>query len=256
MSKILNQKWLLVTLATLYILAIAAAMIWQLTHPVLMTETELDVIRSITENISEYQEEIASWGYQIPILPQDADEIGYREYSSLHFYFDDDDTVLILTDADGGMYCFYYGFDRYIKKSERPQTVKEEYGDGMIEAVRKVEMSVSKSEQRRPAYRENTEKAGTRGYYDAMAHVYVDVYSADDGKWLSWPSDSYYTYYCSNNFEECQWFGHSLHHSNEWINERGDSGVKKEYSAEELLAFYRQGVELQENLVTLYYENE
>lgn len=245
-------NWWFIGLLTLYALGIIATFFWLLTHPVSAVETQLTVTRSIIEDLSDHREKIESWGYQVFVLPRDAEAVGYRDYDSLSFYYDDSDAVLILKDADGGMYCFYYGFDRYVLKESRSEQVQEEYGDGYIDALRTVELSIAKRYRHQAPYQENTNKPGTRNYYDVDVTVDIKFFSAQDGKRLYRGGGDYSTNYCSNNFVDHQWFGRSLHHSAEWFDERADSHIKQEYSAEELLAFYRRGLELQEKLTQLY----
>lgn len=249
------DRWFIGIMAfiALYALGVAATFFWMLTHPAAAVETELTVIQSVIEDLSDYREEIENWGYQVFILPQDAEAVGFRDYYALSYY-DDSDTVLILKDADGGMYCFYYGFDRYVVQKTRPDQVQKRYSDEYIDALRTVELFIAKDRQDRAPYEENTNRPGTRNYYDMYVTVDIKFFSVEAGGQLygaGW--GDYSTNYCSNNFTEHQWFGHSLHHSAEWFDERADSHIKQEYSAEELLTFYRQGLALQEKLMELYH---
>ena len=249
------DRWFIGLMAflALYALGVVAVFFRVLTHPAEAVETELTVTRSVIENLPDYREKIESWGYQIFVLPQDAEAAGWRDCGALYFHYDASDTVLILMDADRGMYCFDYGFDRYVLKQARPEQVRKGYGEESIDALRTAELSIAKRTRHQAPYQENPNKPGTRDYYDMYVSVDIEFFSAEDGKQLfSGGWGLYSTYYCSNNFADCQWFGHSLHHSNEWINERADSRIKQEYSAEELLAFYRQGLALQEKLIELY----
>ena len=253
------DRWFIVLMAVLalYVLGVAALFFRMLAHPAAEVETELTVIRSVIENLPDYREEIEGWGYQAFVLPRDAEAVGYRDYDALYFYYDDSDTVLVLKDADGGMYCFYYGFDRYVIKRTRPEQVQKQYSDEYIDALRTAELSISKRAQHQAPYQENTNKPGTQKYYDMDVTVDIKFFSVADGGQLygaGW--GDYSTNYCSNNFTDHQWFGHSLHHSAEWFDERADSHIKQEYSAEELLAFYRQGLALQEKLMELYRDAE
>ena len=245
------MRWFIGFMA-LYALGLAVLFFRLLTRPAAAVETELTVIQSVIENLPDYREEIEGWGYQVFVLPQDAEAVGYRDYDAF-YYYDDSDTVLIMKDADGGMYCFYYGFDRYVLKKTRPEQVQKQYSDEYIDALRTAELSIAKNHQHQAPYPENTSKPGTRNYYDMDVTVDIKFFSAEDGGQLygaGW--GNYSTNYCSNNFVDHQWFGHSLHHSAEWFDERADSHIKQEYSAEELLAFYRQGLELQKKLTELY----
>ena len=61
------------------------------------------------------------------------------------------------------------------------------------------------------------------------------------------------TNYCSNNFEECRlWNGIDTASANSY----SDQNIKQEYSAAQLLEYYRQGLELQSRLVELYHERQ
>ena len=63
----------------------------------------------------------------------------------------------------------------------------------------------------------------------------------------------YETNYCSNNFVDCKWFTGI---TPEDANRYSDDTIKQEYSAEDLLGFYRQGLKLQEQLMGLYRERQ
>ncbi|MCI8727960.1 MAG: hypothetical protein HFG66_18040 [Hungatella sp.] len=58
---------------------------------------------------------------------------------------------------------------------------------------------------------------------------------------------------CSNNFEECRlWNGIDPASANEY----SDQNIKQEYSAAQLLEYYRQGLKLQNRLIELYRERQ
>lgn len=63
-------------------------------------------------------QKIESWGYQVSVLPKMSGEPDHA--GLMRYYLESAGLVLILEDQDGGMYCFYYGFDQYI--SERIYT--------------------------------------------------------------------------------------------------------------------------------------
>ena len=64
---------------------------------------ELNIIQSIIENIEVCQDEIESWGYQVSVLtPEEKPE----DEALQHYYRNYYQPVLVLTDADGGKYCF------------------------------------------------------------------------------------------------------------------------------------------------------
>ena len=61
------------------------------------------------------------------------------------------------------------------------------------------------------------------------------------------------TNYCSNNFEECRlWNGIDPAGANSY----SDHNIKQEYSAAQLLGYYRKGLELQNRLIGLYRERQ
>ena len=75
-----------------------------------------------------------------------------------------------------------------------------------------------------------------------------------DGNELSVVGGGFFeTNYCSNNFEECRlWNGIDPASANSY----SDHNIKQEYSAVQLLEYYRQGLELQSRLVGLYCERQ
>ena len=77
------------------------------------------------------------------------------------------------------------------------------------------------------------------------------MFSIEEGKeiWASSESGHSHTNYCSNNFVDCMYFGGI---DPDGANKACDYSIKREYSAEQLLAFYQQGLDLQERLIELY----
>ncbi len=213
-------------------------------------ENELDVIQSMIENIELYQEDIEAWGYHVSVLPiaEKSDNKALQRYYLDHYHH----PILILTDAEGGMYCFYYGFDEYTSVVSYPDIVKEVGGE--YEEVQKtVRLELYKSDLYQAPFLENPNKAGVRAYYDVEVEVDVETFSAEDGKEIwAWGNGIYSTYYCSNNFIEHMRFN-GLNPKENSRDE--DYGIKQEYSAEQLLGFYRQGLDLQERLFALYDAN-
>ena len=64
---------------------------------------EFNIIQSIIENLAVYQDEIESWGYQISVvMPDEKPEDEVLQYYYRNYY----QPLLVLTDADGGKYCF------------------------------------------------------------------------------------------------------------------------------------------------------
>ena len=108
-GKSVCRKWIFSILVVL--LLIAVLIIWQCKKQ----ETEYFIIQAIIEELPHYQSEIESWGYEVSVLPkmtEEPDNAGLMRY-----YWKSAGPVLILEDQDGGMYCFYVGFDQYISES-------------------------------------------------------------------------------------------------------------------------------------------
>ncbi len=209
---------------------------------------EFNIIQSIIENLAIYQEEIESWGYQVSVLTltEEPDNEALQRYYRNHCSH----PILILTDTDGGMYCFYYGFDEYTSVVSYPAEVKRTSGE-YTNAIKTVSLELFKREMYQAPYLENPNDADKGSYYDVQVEINVEAFSVGEGKeiWASHESGYYYTNYCSNNFADNMRFN--------GIDPVGDSRnadlqIKREYSAEQLLAFYRQGLDLQERLIELY----
>jgi len=213
-------------------------------------ENELEIIQSIIENIEIYQEDIEDWGYQVSVLTltEESDNEALQRYYRNH-----SQPVLVLTDVDDGMYCFYFGFDGYISEVSYLAMVKRTSGEDE-EALKTVRLELHKRNLYQAPLRENLIEAGVNAYYDIEVEINVEAFSVGEGKeiWASHESGYYYTNYCSNNFADNMRFN--------GIDPVGDSRnadlqIKREYSAEQLLEFYQQGIALQERLFELYYAN-
>lgn len=102
------RKWIFFALAVL--LVVAAFIIWQCKKQ----ETKYSMIQTVIEELPDYQDEMESWGYRVSVLQK---MTGEPENAGLmRYYLESAGPVLILEDQDGGMYCFYYGFDQYISE--------------------------------------------------------------------------------------------------------------------------------------------
>ena len=220
-------------------------------------ETGYTVIQAIMEGLPDYQDEIESWGYRVSVLPkmtEEPDNAGLMRY-----YLESAGPVLILEDQDGGMYCFYYGFDQYI--SERTykanmmlfpasQYAEKEYED----VLKTVRLQICKRNIKQEPLFENTADADSEDYYDVYVLTEITAKSLEEGNEVSVFGDGFFgTNYCSNNFEECRlWNGIDPASANSY----SDHNIKQEYSAAQLLEYYRQGLELQNRLVELYHERQ
>ena len=236
---------------TVLLSAAAVFMIWQYKKQ----ETEYSIIQAVIEELPDYQNEIENWGYRVSVLPKmtgEPDNAGFMRY-----YWKSVGPVLILEDQDGGMYCFYYGFDQYIGE----RTCKEnmmlspvgQYGEKEYEDVLKtVRLQICKRDINHEPLFENTSDADSKNRYDVSVLIEITAESLEDGKELSVLGGGFFeTNYCSNNFEECRlWNGIDPASANSY----SDYNIKQEYSAVQLLEYYRQGLELQSRLIKLYYE--
>ena len=220
-------------------------------------ETGYTVIQAIMEGIPDYQDEIESWGYRVSVLPKmtgEPDNAGLMRY-----YLETAGPVLILEDQDGGMYCFYYGFDQYI--SERTykanmmlfpasQYAEKEYED----VLKTVRLQICKRNIKQEPLFENTADVDSEDYYDVYVLTEITAKSLEEGNEVSVFGGGFFgTNYCSNNFEECR-LRNGIDPAS--ANSYSDHNIKQEYSAVQLLEYYRQGLELQNQLVELYHERQ
>ena len=222
-----------------------------------MRETEYSVIQAIIDELPDYQNQIESWGYQVSVLPKMTDEPDNAGF--LRYYWESAGPVLILEDQNGGIYCFYYGFDQYI--SERTyqenmmlfpagQYAEKEYED----VLKTVRLQICKRNLKQEPLFENTADADSKDRYDVSVLIETTAKSLEDGVEVSVFGGGFFeTNYCSNNFEECRlWNGIDPASANSY----SDDHIKQEYSAVQLLEYYRQGLELQSRLIELYHESQ
>lgn len=250
-SKLVYIKWLPVCIL---LLAFIAVIIWTVWHDVQQGAErgyELNVIQSIIENLPAYQDEIESWGYQVSVLtPEENPEDEALQYYYRNYY----QPVLVLTDADGGKYCFCYGFDGYTSVVSYTAMVERTSGE-YEEALKTVRLELAKCNRNQAPFEENLNEVGVSEYYDILVEINIKTSSVNEGKTIWAKSGFWCTNYCSNNFVDCMRFGIG-EVEREKNSRSADRYIKQEYSAEQLLAFYRQGLNLQERLIELYYEAE
>lgn len=217
-------------------------------------ETKYSIIQAIIRELPHYQKEIERWGYQVFTLPKLTEEPDKSEF--MRYYLNSANPVLILKNHEGGMYCFYYGFDQYI--SER--TCKEnmmlfpvsQYGEKEYEDVLKtVRLQVYKRKIKQEPLFENTADMDSKDRYDMSVRMEISAKSLEDGDKLSVLDGGFFeTNYCSNNFEDCRlWNGIDPASANSY----SDHKIKQEYSAAQLLEYYHQGLKLQNQLIELYH---
>lgn len=248
-SKLVYVKWLPVCILLLAFIAVIVWTAWREAQQGAEWGYELNVIRSIIENLPAYQDEIESWGYQVSVLtPEENPEDEALQYYYRNYY----QPVLVLTDADGGKYCFCYGFDGYTSVVSYTAMV-ERTSDDYEEALKTVRLELCKRNRHQAPFEENPNEVGTSAYYDIAVSLHVRAISIDDGKtiWNNNESGFWCTNFCSNNFVDHMRFGIGEVEREE--NSRSADGrIKLEYSAEQLLSFYQQGLDLQGRLIELY----
>lgn len=212
-------------------------------------ETEYDIIQAIIEDISACQTEIEGWGYQVTVLPRIEEEP--ESHGLKHYYWNHAGPVLMLTDREGGNWCFYYGFDQYFTQFSDTCSMPLYKSDGQTEVNRTVELQIAKRSIGKPSLRENTKEPGTDGYYDVEVSLQIQAEPLEPGKELDWFNSHPHNFYCSNNFVE-SFLGETSFVDMEKKSRNEDRAIKREFSAEQLLRYYRQGLELQDKLAGLY----
>ena len=208
---------------------------------------EFNIIQSIIKDVVLYQEEVKNWGYQVSVLtPQEKPEDEALQYYYRNYY----QPILILTDADGGKYCFCYGFDGYTSIVSYTSMAEQTSGE-YKEELKTVRLELAKRNRHQAPFEENLNEVGVSAYYDILVELNVKTFSVSEGKTIWDKSGFWCTNYCSNNFVDCMRFG--LGEVDAEGNSRdADCHIKQEYSAEQLLAFYQQGLDLQKRLIELY----
>lgn len=219
------------------------------------TSKEYIAIQSVLENLPMYQGEIESWGYQVSVFDpmkdpfDDTEDVELLPHALLHYAEGVYAPVLILTDQTGGMWFFYNGFDQYAweTKNLELKTVGQDEKQ-MVDVVTK--FWLQKDQLNKPPMEFNFAKRGKRAYYDVEITLYVSAVSPETGERVGIRNGGFYdTQYCSNNFEECSRFSGIDPTS---VSYNTNREIKKQYTAEQLLDFYRQGLALQNRLMDLY----
>lgn len=218
-------------------------------------KTEYTIIHSIIERLSDYQEEIESWGYQVSVLPKMTEKPSDTKF--MRYYWESVGPILVLTNQKGEIYCFYYGFDQILSERTyqakmmrfpRSQYVKKEYE----EVLKTIRLQISKRNIKQTPLYENMADTNSQDYYDMSVRIQIIAMSLENRSELSvYGGGVFETNYCSNNFKECRWWAGIDPTS---ANKYADDKIKQEYSAEQLLKYYRQGLELQNRLIELYYK--
>lgn len=249
-SNILRPKIWIVIGVTIFYIILSIIIIFQGIAHKPTEENELQIIQSIIEELSVYQDEIESWGYQVSVLTiKEKPEDEALQYYFRNYY----QPVLVLTDTDGGKYCFCYGFDGYTSVVSYTSMVERTSGE-YEEVLKKVRLELAKRNRYQAPFKENLNEVGVSAYYDIVVELNVKALSVDEGKTIWDKSGFWCTNYCSNNFVDCMRFGLGEVDTEE--NSRSaDCHIKQEYSAKQLLEFYQRGITLQEQLFELYYVN-
>ncbi len=243
--------WKLFCVGLAGFVAVVLCLVWAM--ELTAEETEYDIIQAIIKDIPAYQAEIESWGYQVTVLPRMEEEP--QSCGLKHYYWNHAGPVLILTDQEGGNWCFYYGFDQYFTQySDTSSMALYESGE-LTEVNRTVELQIAKRWIGNPPLRGNTKEPGTDGYYDVEVSLEIQAEPIEPGKDLDWFNSHPHNFYCSNNFVE-SFLGETSFVDMEKKSRNEDRAIKQEVSAKQLLHYYRQGLELQDKLVGLYSEKQ
>lgn len=247
MKKRTRLKWTVSALAAVLLLTTFLVCRWR------MGKTEYIMVQTVIEELPDYQDEIGSWGYQASVLPRFTETAG--DEGLLRYYWKSAGPVLVLTDREGGRYCFYDGFDQYVSEIVKPGFVQVLHPETKyVKAQKTVRLQIYKRDMDSAPFFENTANPGSKEYYDMVVRLYVRADSPENGQELITCTNGYYeTNYCSNNFVDCKWFTGI---TPEDANRYSDNTIKQEYSAEDLLGFYQQGLKLQEQLMGLYRERQ
>lgn len=160
----------------------------------------------------------------------------------------------MLTDQEGGNWCFYYGFDQYFTQYSDTRSMALYKSGELTEVNRTVELQITKRSMGKPPLRENTKEPGTDAYYDVEVSLEIQAEPIEPGKALDWFNSHPHNFYCSNNFVE-SFLGETSFVDMEKKSRNEDRAIKREISAEQLLHYYRQGLELQDKLVGFYLKN-
>lgn len=245
--------WIGIGAIILYLI-VDIVMIYQTLFPKPTKENELDITQSIIENIEIYQEDIESWGYHVSVITPTREMKNKYWQHYYRYYYHYNHPILVLTNADGGMYYFYFGFDGYTSEVTNLAMVKGLYHDEYAEMLKTVRLELYKNEYYQAPYWENPHDIGEVEYYDITVEIEIEPVPVDDEVfiWDYFSSCYDFIYYCSNNFVDGKRYNS---HNQEEITQTADSNIKKEYSAEQLLGFYQQGLNLQERLFALYDAN-
>ena len=218
-------------------------------------KTEYDIIRAIIQDISDYRAEIESWGYQVSVLPRMEEEPPEQGFK--HYYWNHTGQVLVLTDENGGNWCFYYGFDQYFTQLTGTGTVQPLYSDDeAAEANRTVDLQIFKRQIGKPPLRDNATISEAKPCYDVEVDLQIRAFSVETGEELSLSAGGRHgCYYCSGDFA-VGWLGENSFVDMERKARYEDRSIKNEAGAEQLAEYYRQGLDLQDRLTQLYQEKQ
>lgn len=164
------KKWIFLILVVL--LLITVLIIRQQKNQ----KTEYSIIQAIIEKLPNYQSELESWGYEASVLPKmsgEPDNAGFMRY-----YWKSVGPVLILENQDGGIYCFYVGFDQYISESTYIENMVlvpvSQYAEKEYEDVLKtVRLQICKGDIKQEPLFENTADADAKNRFDVSVCIEI-----------------------------------------------------------------------------------
>lgn len=106
------------------------------------------------------------------------------------YYLESSGSVLIPEDQDGGMYCFYYGFDQYISEETYIENMQlfpiSQYDEKEYEDILKtVRLQICKRNIKQEPLFENTADAGSKDRYNVSVLIEIMAESLEDGNEVS-----------------------------------------------------------------------
>ena len=234
------KKVLVGVFVELLVILIAAACIlsWRQSKEDARRRASFEAVQAVIASLPEHQAEIESWGYEVSVLPKIDEEPEYDD-PLLRYYWHANAPVLVLANENGGRYFFYYGFDQYAEKVSRNGEAKLYTTKETVKVRREIQLEMSKNNLYAPPLLDSEQ-------HDVKVKVTVDNFDPDSGEEL-FAQETHFLWgdYCSSSFTDCE-VGVAKSKA-----VKVDNFIKRWYSTEELLAFYQQGLLLEEKLYSL-----
>ena len=144
---------------------------------------EYTAIQSIIANISNYQSEIESQGYQVSVFDPISGNISKEDdFALIHYSGEIYEPVLILTDQAGGRWYFHNGFDQYAQQTESIEQTPIIGGEEVLKIV--TQLQLYKAHINRPPLKENKFKPDKMSYYDVVVEMDFEGYLLEIGEYV------------------------------------------------------------------------